>query len=278
MSFHDVISRIQHMDARVVRTIMLLAIVIPLANPLPVPLVVTANPQALYDFIEGLPVDSVVLMSNETSAGWRPNLHGTTVAVFAHLMRRGIRVVFNSFTPEGTMHSEQAINDVAVPMGKVYGVDYVHLGYRAGGEGAVAESLRDFHATFTTDYNGTPVEELPLMEQVRTGADLALCVLTSTGGYAGGGWVRQLVEPYGVPLAVNVTGTMAPSHYPYLDAGQIIALMNDTKGGAEYETLIGRPGLSLSIMGAQTFSHLLILLLLAISNVAYLSRKRGDQK
>ncbi len=274
----DFLAKLQHLDGRWVRLVMLLAIVIPLANPFPVPLKVTSGPQALYDYIEQLPPESVVLLSQETSAGWRPNLHGTTVAVFAHLMMKGHKVILNAFSAEGTMFSEQAIQDVAVPMGKVNGVDYVHLGYRAGGEGAVAESLRDFHGTFKVDYDGVPVEQIPLMQRVHTGKDLALCLLTSTGGYAGGGWVRQLVEPYGVPLAVNVTGTMAPSHYPYTDAGQIIALLNDTKGGAEYETLIKRPGLALSIMGAQTFSHVLVFLLLAISNVAYFTRKRGEKK
>lgn len=279
MSVADLMTRIQRADDRVVRLLVFLAILVPLANPLPVPMPISDDTRVLYDFIEQLPSGSIVLMSTELTPGWVPNLYGGQEAVFAHLLRRGIRVVMNSFAADGPMFNEKQIAAVAEPLGKVYGVDFVHLGFRAGGEGAVAESLRDFHRTFKTDFHGTPVADLPLMQELRTADDLAMVFLTSTGGYAGGGWVRQLVDPFGVPLAVNVTGVMAPSHYPYLDAGQIFAMLTDTRGGAEYEALLKRPGLSLAIMGSQTFAHLLIIGFIAIANVAYFSRRRrGEAK
>lgn len=273
MSFTEIMTRIQNVDNRIVRVLVLLSILVPLVRPVPVPMPITDSTRALYQFIEELPPGSIVLMSTEMTAGWVPNLLGTAEAVFAHLLRRGVRVVHNSFVPDGPMFIEQMIEAVAVPAGAVYGVDYVHLGFLAGGEGAVAESLRDFHAAFRTDFHGTPVAQLPLMQDLRTARDLSMVFLTSTGGYAGGGWIRQLVDPYDIPLAVSVTAVMAPSHYPFLDARQIVALLTDTKSGAEYETLIHRPGMALSIMGAQTYAHLLVLLCIVVANVAYFSRK-----
>jgi len=273
MSFADFMLRVQSVDTRIIRVLVFLAILIPLVNPLPVPMVVTDAPRTLYDFIEQLPPGSVMLVDTNISAAYRPTLYGTAEAVFSHAMRRGLRVVLTSFAPEGPMFNEQMIESVAVPAGKVYGVDYVHLGYRAGGEGAVAEVLRDFHGAYDTDFHGNRVADIPIMQDVRTARDVSLVVIHSAGGYAGGGWVRQAVDPYGLPLAVSVTGVMAPSHYPYTDAGQIIALLSDMKSGAEYETLIQRPGVSLAGMGAQTFAHILIILLIFLSNVSYFANR-----
>lgn len=278
MSFVDFMTRVQRVDNRVIRILCLLVIVIPLINPLPVPMRATTGPQTLYDFIESMSPGDVLLMDLYMSAAYRPTLYGTIEAVFAHAVRRGLRVVWTSTQPEGPMFAEQAIAAVAVPAGLVYGKDYVHLGYRAGGEGSVAEFLRSFHEAFRTDFHGTPVGQIPLMQEVKSARDLDLVAMHSTGGYAGGGWVRQLVEPYGVKLAVSVTGVMAPAHYPYTDSGQILALLSDMKSGAEYETLIRRPGIALATMGAQTFAHLLVILLIFISNVAYFARKGRGEK
>ncbi len=279
MAFADFMAKVQRVDNRVIRILVLISIVVPLVNPVAVPMRVTPGPQKLYDFIEQMQPGQVVLMDLYMSASYRANLYPMIEAGFTHLVSKGCKVIFTATAVEGPMFAEEVIQKVAEPAGLVYGIDYVHLGYRAGGEASVAEFLRNFHETFQTDYRGNPIGELELMQGVHSAVDLSLVLMTSTGGYAGGGWVRQLVQPYGVPLAVNVTGNMAPSHYTYTDSGQIMAMVADTKGGAEYETLLKRPGSGLAIMGAQTYAHILVLLFMVIANVAYFTRKgRGEKK
>jgi len=168
MSFADFMTRIQRVDNRVIRIVCLLAIVVPLIRPLPVPMRVTTGPQTLYDYIEKMSPGDVLLMDLYMSAAYRPTLYGTIEAVFAHAVRRGLRVIWTSTQAEGPMFAEQAIEAIAVPAGLVYGKDYVHLGYRAGGEGAVAEFLRSFHDAFRTDFHGTAIDQIPLMQEVKS--------------------------------------------------------------------------------------------------------------
>jgi hypothetical protein len=148
------------------------------------------------------------------------------------------------------------------------------MGYRAGGEGALAAALQDFPAAFPKDFQGTAIKDLPAAQNLKSAKDISLAVLFSTGGYAGGGWVRQLVQPYGKPFAAVVTGMMGPAHVPYYQAKQLVGLVVDMKGGAEYETLVKRPAGSLAGMGAQTLAQMLVVLYMVIANITYFTLRK----
>ncbi len=255
----DVIRWLQRIDRRVLFALVFLAITVPLIRPFPVPVPVAEEARSLYDFIEHLPQGSIALITLDYGPAYKPALHGAAEAIFVHLLRKGHRVALISYSLDGPMMAEQILGSVDLT-GKVNGVDYVHLGYRAGGEGGVAMILADFHGVYPVDFYGQPTATMPLMADLKTGNDVSLAIVVSGGGYAGGGWVRQFQQPYGKALACAVTGLMSPSHVPYYQAGQLVGLLSDQLGGAQYETLIQRPGISLAGMGAQTVTHVLIVL------------------
>jgi hypothetical protein len=270
-------NKLANMDKRILFALMFLTMAVPLVKPFTLPLVIEPEVKALYDFIEKLgPSDTVIMMADHSPA-YKPTVHGALEAIFKQLTVRGCKVVFMSFSPDGPMLVEQAISSGEFLASKKYGVDYVNLGYRAGGEGAVAAVFQDMAKNFPADFRGTPVAQLPIMANIKSAKDISLCVLFSTGGYAGGGLVRQLVQPFNKPLACVVTGMMGPAHYPYWQAKQLVGLVIDMSGGAEYETLVARPGLSLAGMGAQTMTQLLMILFMGFANVAYFLNKR-EQK
>ena len=68
---------------------------------------------------------------------------------------------------------------------------------------------------------------------------------------------------------------MASDAYPYLNAGQLEGLLGGLSGAAEYEKLIGVPGTATIGMDAQSIAHILIILLIALGNIAYFAT-RGD--
>ncbi|MDP2859781.1 MAG: hypothetical protein Q8P50_17650 [Bacillota bacterium] len=265
--------KLQNIDRRILFALIFLAMAYPMVKPFTLPMAITQEVKSLYDFIEKLGPDDIVIMAPDYSPAYAPTVGGACDAIYVHLMRRGAKVVFASFAQTGPMMAENVITS-GTPSGKKYGVDYVNMGFRAGGEGAVASMLQDFPSVFPKDFQGTPIAGIPMLKNLKSAKDLSLAVLFATGGYAGGGWVRQLVQPYGKPFAACVTGMMGPAHVPYYQAKQLVGLVVDMKGGAEYETLIKRPSGSLAGMGAQTLAQMLIVLYMVVANVTYFTLKK----
>ena len=65
---------------------------------------------------------------------------------------------------------------------------------------------------------------------------------------------------------------------PYLQSGDLVGLLAGMSGAAQYEVLVDRPGLGLGGMDAQSISHLVIIALILIGNIAYVAvgRKKKD--
>ena len=123
--------------------------------------------------------------------------------------------------------------------------------------------------TFPTDYGGTPVNQIPLMQEVRNFEDIALVMEISAGTPGTREWVQQVQSRYRVTLASGVTAVSAPNFYPYIQSGQLVGLLGGLKGAAEYETLVGVPGTATSGMDAQSIVHALIVVFILLGNVVY---------
>ncbi len=66
-----------------------------------------------------------------------------------------------------------------------------------------------------------------------------------------------------------------PEIMPNLQAGQIVGIVAGMRGAAEYEIMVGKPGTAVAGMDAQSFAHVLIMLLIIVGNVGYiLTRKK----
>jgi hypothetical protein len=129
------------------------------------------------------------------------------------------------------------------------------------------------HKAFGKDLYGTPVEEIPMMENIRTWKDVALIIETTNSGPDVEGLLRQWKSPYGTPIAINVGSVMAPALIPYYPH-QVLAVIIGNRGGSEYEKLIGKPGPGLASLDAVSTSHLLVIIFILIGNIAYLRTKR----
>ena len=70
---------------------------------------------------------------------------------------------------------------------------------------------------------------------------------------------------------------MTPDTVPQMPWGQLFGLLPGIKGAAEYETLIGVPGLGTRGMPAQEWAHLLVIGFIVLGNLGYFftRRRRG---
>jgi len=91
-------------------------------------------------------------------------------------------------------------------------------------------------------------------------------------------WVRYTQARFDQRMTFGTTAVMAPDAYPYLQSGQIEGLVGGLKGAAEYETLIGQPGLGTRGMPAQQWAHLLVIGFIVLGNLGYyFTRKSGKR-
>lgn len=260
---------LQRIDRRIIFTLIFIAVAWPLVQPLRLPMDVSPPVQRIYDEINALPAGSIVMLAGDYSPDTMPELQPMTIAFLRHAFANDLRVVVACLWPASPPLIEAALSPLAEEFGKEYGVDYVNLGYMAGGPVTMLAMGSSIPNTFPSDYYGTPVGELPLMSEVGNFDDIEIVMEISAGTPGTREWVQQVQGRFRVALGSGVTAVSAPNFYPYLQSGQLIGLLGGLKGAAEYETLIDEPADATKGMDAQSIVHALIVFFIILGNVAY---------
>jgi hypothetical protein len=266
---------IRRIDRRIIFTLIFVAVVIPLIWPLGLPMDVSPPVQSLYDRVDALPPGSIVMLAGDYSPDTVPELQPMTIAFLRHAFKNDLRVVVTCLWPASPPLVEAALTPLAEEFGKEYGVDFVNLGYMTGGPVAILGMGTSITNTFPRDYSGTPVGEIPLMQEVDNLADIELVMEVSAGTPGAREWVQQAVSRYSVTLGAGTTAVGAPNFYPYVSSGQLIGLLGGLKGAAEYEMLVGAPADAVKGMDAQSIVHALIVLFILFGNVVYFVNRRA---
>ena len=282
MSGKSVFDRLESIPREIIYAILLVGLCYVLVNPIGLPIKVTGETRELYDLIEGLPEGSVVLVDIAFGAGGMPELGPAFTAVMHHMFQRNLRVIVMTLYTEGPQMYNILVDGKIKPdttYGKIYGTDYCFFGYNAGGVTTMAELARNMRV-LGTDYRGTSLDQLSVMDGVEDYSDIDLVITftTSSGGISSpADWVQQWATPYGAPLACVVLKMMTPTVSPYYGTGQVDALIPGAGASAEYELLVNRPDEGLASTDALSFAHLLVVVLVVLGNIAFLG-KGGAQR
>jgi len=272
MAKPDIWTRIQRIDVRAIYAIAGLVICAFVLQPVVLPLPVSTGTRMMYDFIEKLPAGSAVVMSQEHTVGFWPECGPGAVAVWTHAFKRPLKLIFVAFIADGALMTHTALTTLVDKGDKKYGEDYVQIGFVAGEEASVAAFAKDFIMP-RSDYFGTPLETLPLLQKAKSAKDIALWVVTgSIGNY----WVlRQVNAAYNVPQATVTMAGLEPTFLPYLASGQFVGMVNSVRGGAEYENLLKIPGgFGNQMMGAVTAGTGAVFFLVIFGNMVYWIQRR----
>ncbi len=260
--------------------LLIITIVVPLLNPIGLPISISARTRAIYDYIgTNLPQGSPVLIDLSYDMASRGELEPQVIAISKQLFDTGHPIVFlgtAAYAPIlfGLVQSQAP--DIFT--NKQYGKDYVFLGYIAGQESAVASVAKSIKGTVSVDNFGTSISSLPLMNSIDKATDFGLVIVSSSGTDTFGWYIRQFFTTFGTKLLFSALSVIAPSIEPYVGAGQAIGMMSGQRAAAEYELLVGRKGLGNSSMDAQSFAHGLILVFILLGNVVYLYSKTTTKK
>ncbi|OGC91468.1 MAG: hypothetical protein A2142_04390 [candidate division Zixibacteria bacterium RBG_16_48_11] len=269
---------INTLDRRWIFVFIGLAVSLPLFFPIGIKFSVSHPVQGFYDTIEKIPDGSKILMSCDFDPGSMPELYPMTITALEQMFRKDLKVIITCLWPAGPPLVERALAHVGAEYNKQKGIDYVHLGFKEGKEVVMVSMGASIPNTFPTDYHGTPVSEIPIMQGVTNYREVAMIVNISAGYPGTKEWVQQVQSRYQIGLVAGCTAVSAPEFYPYYQTGQLKGLMGGMKGAAEYEKLVGVMGLGTRGMDAQSVSHLMVFAFILIGNLAYFTLKFMKRK
>ena len=270
-----ILERLSNLDRRVIYIIITLAVILPFFFRIKMTIKPLPEVKAIYDYIESLTPSDIVFISGDYDPQVEAELSPMFDALVAHCFQKNVKVVVsNLFNLQGIGLVEPRLKKLADEYHKVYGVDYVFLGWRPGGSLLIMGMGENFCKTWETDYYGTRLVDLPLTKKIKNYDDIALVVdFTGSGVY--NLWIVYAYAQYRQKIAAGITAVMAADAYPALQAGQLIGIIGGLRGAAEYEQLIHKPSLGTVGMQSQSWAHIAIILFIILGNLGYLyTRKR----
>jgi len=238
-----------------------------------IPITVSDSTRQVYNRIDALDSGAVVMISFDHEASSLPEIGPIGAAISEHCFRRGISVVGLALFAEGNAVGYDLLSRSAVAARRVYGADWIYLGFRPQYTAAILGMGESIEEVFNADYNGTPLTSLPLARRVRNYNDIALVVSIADGSMPTY-WVEYAANRYGETVIAALSAVMVTSFTPYLESGQIAGILSGLKGAAEYEQLLGSPSAGTRGMAAQSAAHVLIAVLVLWGNVEAWRRRK----
>ena len=275
----ELILNIGKVDRRWIFLVIGLAVLLPLFFPLGLPIRATNATQRVYDAVDDLEPNSKVLVSFEYGPSTKPEIHPMAIAILRHLFTNNQKVYVTCLWPDGQFMAEDALTEIAEQeFGLTYGEDYVLLGFRPGNEAVVKGLVSNLRKLYTTDARGTLVDQIPMMANVNKVKDFDF-IFSASAGYPGTiEWVQYAADPTGVPMSTGTTSIQVNDVMPYVQSGQVKGILAGMPGAAEYEALIGSPGIGTSGMDAQSIAHLVIVIFIVFGNITYFIETRRAKK
>ena len=267
--------RLLNIDRRWIYLLMAIAVLIPAIVPFNVPVGVSGEVRSVHEFLEALEPGDVIQLGIDYDPSTLAELHPMAESIMHQVFAKNVKVIVTSLSQFGPAMADELITRVAGEHGKQHGVDYTFLGYKPYPAITILAMGSDYRVPFPTDYYGTPVDEIPMMEDLHNYSDVE-CVISLAGGNSADMWIQYGNAKYGVPVALGVTGVMASDYYPYLQSRQIFGLLPGVKGAAEYEQLRGRLGDASRGMPYQVTSHLLIIGCMIVANIGFVAKRRAQ--
>lgn len=270
------LEKLMSIDRRIIFILVALAVILPTLIPVSMPISVSEPTQKLYDYIETIPAGGTIMLVFDYGPASLAELNPMARVIMKQCFAKDIRVIGLTLYAVGTTMGSTLIQEVVEETGAVDGEDYVFLGYRPGPVLVILGMGTDIASVFDTDYNGKPLSEIPMMQNVTNYNQIDLLVDLSAGSLTEA-WITYANVQFNLQIAAGVTGVIISQMYPYLQTGQLIGLIPGIAGAAEYERLIEAPAKGTLWINIESFVHLLIIGLVVIGNIAFFIQRRREE-
>ncbi|UCG42438.1 MAG: hypothetical protein JSU73_11280 [candidate division WOR-3 bacterium] len=275
MRFGELLGKI---DRRIIFGFMAVVVILPFFLRLNILGSVSPSARQIFDVVEELePNSRPLLISIDFDPQSMPELYPMLTAVLRHAFARDVRVFVMGLWPTGVGLGEQSLQEIAPEYDRVYGEDYVFLGWKPGFAAVVLGMGQSIPATFPTDHYGTPIESLPLMSGIRNFEQVPYTISFSAGDPGALTlWIPYVQARFNQLLGAGMTAVSAADAFPYLQSGQLTGMLGGMKGAAEYEHMIKQAGYTdaatpaTQAMDSQSMAHLAIILLIVLGNAGFM--------
>jgi hypothetical protein len=241
---------------------------------------VTPTTQAVYDYIQRLEANSLIVLSFDYSPNSAPELHPQAIVIAQHAFMKQLKIIIVGHWTDGPTLGEAVLESVD-KRGAEYGTDYVNLGFIPNVASDIGMT-QDFVTVFPRDIRGMPTAEMLLLRLFPNAREAAL-VVSFTGGEPGiNRYLQYWNAPFDIPVAMGSTALAAPGYLPFYDSGQLVGILISLRAAGEYETLIRTDNISgaASAMVSLSLAHITIVGAVVVGNLALLlsRRNRGGAK
>jgi hypothetical protein len=289
----SIVETILHREniTRILTTLILLCFFIPYLVPIGIPVTISDYTREYLAAMNELqPGDIVIIDANW--AGYGERTAGTLVTLRHLFALQDVRFVLLSCDAPGM---SQITTDVLLTKtlqpeiqatGKVYGTDYVYLGFLPGWEPMIAGMATNVLGLYENDYYGASTAAMPIFQDVEfknTGRrgyidynDINL-IVNIEGKHTSRYWIYQWNIPYGTPNITHATMKDIIEYVMYYPHS-LKAMLWGSRGGAELELLTERLGPGIASMDAMSTVSVLSIVFLILGNIQFLVGKQRGVK
>nr|MCS5623943.1 hypothetical protein [Candidatus Neomarinimicrobiota bacterium] len=201
---------------------------------------------------------------------------------------KDVKVYATALWADGNFMSIDAFDEVTEEFDKVYGIDYVNLGFKPGGEAVVKGIASDLRSLYAVDLKGISIDDFSMMDGIINIEDFDFVFSLSAGTPGSTEWVQYACDPNNIPMSTGCTSIQVTDIIPYVENDQILGILAGMPGAAEYESLvdnklremgkISKPGKATGMMAAQSIAHVVIVLFIIFGNISYfITRKKSRE-
>ena len=288
--------RMDKLDRRYIFLFVAISLMIPLVLGVSLRPAEMATAKAFFDKVQSLEPapGKIVLISADWGPGTLAENRPQTMLVMEHLMRKRIPFALISVYVLASPFLRETPEAVARQLEQEfpgerweYGKDWVNLGYQPNSlimvEGLAKSS--DWHQHLKADANGASLQDLPLMQDVRSIRDvLALMEFTGLQGVFNL-WLQYFqTEGYRPPFLHGCTSVTIPEAFIYYASNQIVGLFEGIAGAAYYELLLDQhyetrnANVAIRVNTGLSFAQLLVIFLIVLGNLSLLFSKRPPSR
>jgi hypothetical protein len=255
--------------------------------PIGFPVGVSTQTREIYQAIENLPDGAVVIFHHQYHSGNWGELAGAGSAILKQLFSKNVKVIVITQSSSGPPFFElywKEPETYGMPgnreetleyYDKVYGIDYVEFGYLTGWEAGARLLADDFQAAYRNDIFGTAVEEIPLMEEVKTAEDVHTMIILHSWEMYNKYWLRQWQGRFGTQFLVIASGLVYPTLAPYYPNQQLFTA--GLRASGEYESLMGYSGIGAKYGDAFSIVSVLMVIMVVLGNIGQYFERGGSE-
>lgn len=265
----------QNIPRWVIFVIVIIAMAYPIMNPIGLPIIVGQTTRDAYKAIDETEDGTFVVFNVRYGAGGKPTLQPAAIAVTHHLFQKDVRIIYFVDNPVDLANTYDIFDKLdPAKYGKIYGEDYVVLSLTGPFLTQIAVVLGNLIETIPKDSEENMLVDLPMFEGYKETENIGLVFGLTTSGDVSEGYVYQAYSRYELRLVGGWLSMMTSSMIPYYQAGQLLGFLDGSKGAADYEVLVNRPGDAVMITDILSLTQVVYLALILIGNIGYFASKR----